>query len=135
MKREEVEICPYCMGENILQWDVEKDGYKTNCQHCGKEMMLCDACRHSDDNEKMMCDWIETTGCWRDRKIKRYGKGIVLNQDLLNIIATYMDDDKREAVHFKFAECTPEKFLIEYLKIDPEFKELLETEFSIEVIL
>ena len=44
MLREEVELCSYCMGENVLQWDVEKDGYKAKCQHCGEEMMLCDAC-------------------------------------------------------------------------------------------
>lgn len=67
MLREEVEVCSYCMGENILQWDVEKDGYKAKCQHCGEEMMLCDACFYSDDNENHYCDWCEEDGCWRSR--------------------------------------------------------------------
>ena len=68
MLREEVEVCPNCMGENIIQWDVEKDGYKVKCQHCGEEMMLCDACLHSEDNEDRFCDWSES-GCWRDRMV------------------------------------------------------------------
>jgi hypothetical protein len=57
MIREEVEVCPYCDSENIIQWDVEKDGYVIKCSQCGKEMMLCDACYHSDDNKEQKCDW------------------------------------------------------------------------------
>ena len=68
MLREEVEICPYCDGENILQHDVEKDGYKVKCQHCGEEIMLCDACLNSEDNEGQFCNWSEHKGCWRSRK-------------------------------------------------------------------
>ena len=68
MMREEVEVCPYCGGENILQWDVEANGYEATCQHCGKPMMLCDACLHSDDNKEMKCYWSEATGCFRKRK-------------------------------------------------------------------
>lgn len=68
MMREEVEICPDCGGENIKQWDVEKDGYEITCQHCGKPMMLCDACYHSDDNEYHRCDWSKEYGCFRKRK-------------------------------------------------------------------
>ena len=69
MLREEVEICPYCMGENIQRYDVEKNGYKVKCQHCGKEIMLCDACLHSEDNEEQFCDWSECKGCFRNKKI------------------------------------------------------------------
>lgn len=57
MVREEVEVCPYCSSENVLQWDVEKNGYVVRCSQCGKEMMLCDACMHSDDNKERKCDW------------------------------------------------------------------------------
>lgn len=71
MKREEVEICPYCDKVNILQWDVEKDGYKARCEHCGKEIMLCDACFHSEDNRGQRCDWSEDNGCWRDKKVEK----------------------------------------------------------------
>ena len=66
MRREEVEVCPYCMGENIIEWDVEKDGYVTKCNHCGSKIMLCDACLHSDDNVGRYCDW-SGDGCWRNR--------------------------------------------------------------------
>ena len=65
MVREEVEICPYCMGENIIKWNVEQDGYKVKCQHCCKEIMLCDACLHSDDNKLQLCNWSEKCGCFR----------------------------------------------------------------------
>lgn len=71
MMREEVEMCSNCMGENIIQWDVEKDGYEVKCQHCGEKIMLCDACFHSDDNEVHKCDWHEDKGCWRKRN-QRY---------------------------------------------------------------
>lgn len=71
MLREEIEICPHCMGENIINWDVEKEGYKINCQHCGKEIMLCDACLHSDDNIGGQCDWSEDKGCWRQKKTNK----------------------------------------------------------------
>lgn len=68
MFREEVEICPHCMRENIIQWNVEKDGYEIICHHCGKKIMLCDACMHSNDNQGQECDWCETEGCFRKQK-------------------------------------------------------------------
>jgi uncharacterized protein (DUF983 family) len=40
MVREEVEICPNCMSENIFKWNVEKDGYEVKCKVCGEKMML-----------------------------------------------------------------------------------------------
>ena len=79
MLREEVEVCSCCMGENVLQWDVEKDGYKAKCQHCGEEMMLCDACFYSDDNENHYCDWTEE-GCWRSRTAN-----VVVSEDTANM--------------------------------------------------
>lgn len=63
----------------------------------------------------------------------RYGEKFDLKQDLMNTIATYMDDDIRETVHQELAPCTPEKFLKRYLELDPDFEELLENEFSIEM--
>lgn len=68
MYREEVEICPHCMFENIVQWNVEKDGYEIICKNCGKKIMLCDACLHSDDNKSYSCDWCEKEGCFREIK-------------------------------------------------------------------
>lgn len=65
MKREEVEVCPHCDGEIVLQWNVEQDGYQIKCPYCGEKIMLCDACRHSDDNLNMICDWSEEYGCFR----------------------------------------------------------------------
>lgn len=49
-----------------------------------------------------------------------------------NAIASYMDDEKREAVHSEYAPCSMTKFLAEYLKLDPDFADLLESEFDIE---
>ena len=67
-KIEVVEICPHCMGENIIKWNVKRDGYEIVCQHCGEKIMLCDACIHSDDNKHQKCDWCEDGGCFRKRK-------------------------------------------------------------------
>lgn len=58
-KWECVEVCPYCGGENILQWNTEKQGFLATCQHCGKKILLCDDCLHSEDNPTRRCDWTE----------------------------------------------------------------------------
>lgn len=63
---------------------------------------------------------------------KRYGEKAEISQNLMDAIAVHMDDDIREAVHFDFALCSPEKFLAEYIRRDPSFEELLKIEFSIE---
>lgn len=68
MKREEVEVCPHCDGEITIQWDVEKDGYQISCPYCGNKIMLCDACKHSDDNPEQKCDWCEQYNCFRKPK-------------------------------------------------------------------
>ena len=65
--------------------------------------------------------------------MKRYGEETKINQELMDTIASYMDDDKREHVHFELAPCEPEEFLKRYLELDPDFEELLNNEFSIEV--
>lgn len=65
--------------------------------------------------------------------MKRYGKDFTLNQDLMNDIAIYMDDNIREKVHFELSPCKPVTFLKRYLKLDPNFNELLNSEFHIVV--
>ena len=35
--------------------------------------------------------------------MKRYGEEFILNQEIMDIIAPYMDDEKREKVHFELA--------------------------------
>lgn len=67
MIREEVEVCPNCMGENIIQWDVERNGYEIKCKYCGEKMMLCDACFHSNDNLEQRCNYHEINGCFRKK--------------------------------------------------------------------
>lgn len=61
----------------------------------------------------------------------RYGKEFTLTQELLEVIATYMNDDIRERLHYEIAPCEPEFFLKEYLKRDPGFEKLLHDEFKI----
>ena len=64
------DVCPHCEAENSFPWDTEKDGYVAKCTECGSPMMLCDDCRHADDNPEGMCDWHECNGwsvCWRGR--------------------------------------------------------------------
>lgn len=63
----------------------------------------------------------------------RYGEEFDLNQKLMDDIAVYMDDEKREKVHDELAPCAPDKFLGRYLEIDPDFETVLKIEFSIEL--
>ena len=58
---EVIEVCPHCDRENVYpMWDVDVKGFVAICNHCGKEIMLCDECMHRDDNEDMCCDWCKT---------------------------------------------------------------------------
>lgn len=66
--------------------------------------------------------------------MKRYGESFILKQDLMDTIASYMDDDIREDLHFRIAPCSPDLFLREYTKRDPDFVDLLKSEFSIEMV-
>lgn len=63
----------------------------------------------------------------------RFSRNETLSQELLDVIATYMDGRIREDLAFELAPCTPETFLKEYIERDPDFTELLNTEFSIEL--
>lgn len=57
-----------------------------------------------------------------------------ISQKLMDTIASYMDDDIREQVHYELAPCTPEEFLIGYLDLYPEFEVVLWSEFSIRFV-
>lgn len=63
----------------------------------------------------------------------RYGESYKLNDNDLEAIAVYMNDEIREELHNRLAPCTNETFLTEYVKRDPAFEELLKSEFSIEL--
>lgn len=43
---------------------------------------------------------------------------MIINDDLMHDIIECMDTDTREAVHYKFAPCSNDTFLREYLKLD-----------------
>lgn len=60
-------------------------------------------------------------------------KNTSLSQKTLDNIATYMDDDIREDLHFRLAPCEPKVFLQEYCKRDIGFTNVLKTEFGIEM--
>lgn len=55
-----------------------------------------------------------------------------IDKNMMNRIAVYMDNDKREQVHSELAPCEPEEFLKRYLELDPDFENVLKSEFSIE---
>ena len=61
---EAVEVCPHCEGENVYpMWDVNEKGFVVVCEHCGKEILLCDECIHHEDElnkNSCGCDWCET---------------------------------------------------------------------------
>lgn len=44
-------------------------------------------------------------------------------------IVNMMDNDTRERVAFELAPCTEETFLERYLELDPDFQNVLDTEF------
>jgi len=70
---------------------------------------------------------------WKRRKYMwiRYGEKLNFTNELMQIIASYMDDNKREVVHAELAPCTNEAFLKKYLELDPPFEFFLEEELGI----
>lgn len=58
---------------------------------------------------------------------------IKITNTLMEAIASYMDDNGREHVHCELAPCTNEEFLIRYCELEPDFTELLKTEFSVDI--
>lgn len=54
----------------------------------------------------------------------------ILNDDLMDTIASYMDDAIREDLHTELAPCTHEEFITAYIDRDPDFIELLKNEFG-----
>ena len=67
--------------------------------------------------------------------MKRYGKKTELTQELMNAIATYMNDYIREMLHLRISPCSNEEFLRKYIELDPDFENLLQNEFGIEVCI
>ena len=61
----------------------------------------------------------------------RYNAPYTLDQSTLDAIAMYMDDDIRETVHAELAPSTPDEFLTRYVELDPDFADLLDSEFCI----
>lgn len=41
MGYEVIELCPHCKNEVIMQWEVEKHGFKSFCPYCGNILMIC----------------------------------------------------------------------------------------------
>lgn len=63
----------------------------------------------------------------------KYGKEYKMNEEEWENIATYMNDKIREELHNTITPCEPEEFLRAYVEKDPDFEELLNSEFSIEL--
>ena len=53
----EVEMCPHCEREVKIRWNIIDDGFKAYCPHCGKRLMLCDACQHRYGEYCDDCDY------------------------------------------------------------------------------
>lgn len=64
--------------------------------------------------------------------MKRYGETYTLTQDVMDEIATYMDDQIRESLVDEMID-DPEAFLLAYIDQDEEILDILENEFGIEV--
>ncbi len=48
----------------------------------------------------------------------------ILDTETWESIASYMNDDIREQVHFELAPCTATEFMERYLELDEEFAEI-----------
>ena len=113
---EAVELCPECEGENILHfehaWEISALGFEAKCSHCGASLMLCDECRHGEDNPSKICDWDKkTNGCFRivekfwdeleDLPLDEDADGqVVIAQDFNSSSRTDVRNERRFSVSF-----------------------------------
>ena len=61
---------------------------------------------------------------------------MIVSDEKMAIIATYMDDEIRERVHNEVAPCTNEVFLMRYydtIEEKEDFEEMLYTEFNVQM--
>jgi len=54
-----------------------------------------------------------------------------IKKNTWDAIATYMIDDIREQVNAELAPCSQDEYMRRYLELDPEFAELLRSEFGV----
>lgn len=57
----------------------------------------------------------------------------LITNDEMELLASYMNEEIREEIHFKFAPCSNELFLSEYLKRESESLKSIMAELGIEV--
>lgn len=55
----------------------------------------------------------------------------MIDRNVMEAIASLMDDEKREQVHAELAPCSNEEFLRRYVELDPEFENVLRSEFNV----
>lgn len=58
------EVCPHCESEVEMRWNTDTMGYKAFCPVCGKRLMLCDECRHTEGMPG--CDYNSHLDCCRN---------------------------------------------------------------------
>lgn len=49
-------------------------------------------------------------------------KANAVTMEIMNEVATYMNDEIREDIHLEKSPCTNEEFLIAYCNADPDFE-------------
>lgn len=61
------EVCPHCESEVEMRWNTDTMGYKAFCPVCGKRLMLCDECRHTEGMPG--CDYDSRLDCCRNNPL------------------------------------------------------------------
>ena len=69
----------------------------------------------------------------KELKNVKLSENVTVDGNVWEAIVWMLDDDKLAQTHDDFAPCTDEKLLAEYLKLDPEFENVLKSEFNIEL--
>lgn len=113
----------------------EKAGYKAKTYKLKAEVTeaFAKACEKSGRSQAAVLTelMIGYTKKIRREKEMMTIHGREITDEDMDMIASYMDDEKREQVHAELAPCTPEAFIKRYLELDdPEFEDILRTEFK-----
>lgn len=71
MEKLEIENCTHCGATVEVMHDVEANGFKIKCPHCGKDLLLCGACLNYGEKSCISCDWSPSTGCNKEKEKRK----------------------------------------------------------------
>lgn len=121
------EVCPHCESEVEMRWNTDTMGYKAFCPVCGKRLMLCDECRHTEGTPG--CDYNSRLDCCRNNlpvpAPREIPAALAVETPLGAVVVKSAADPAHPGVYVDLrrsgAECDMPLVLVEFSADDADF--------------